>query len=133
MPNNEKIARKIRETAAGYVLIDNELYITMLFVKICVNTEERKYLLWEIHESICGSYIGTKVLVNKALWYGYYWATMKEDSANSVKTCTKCQVHANEHHIPMSEYHTLGTLIPFAQWGIYLLGLFLRHLLERIT
>lgn len=45
---------------------------------------------------------------------------MKEDSVNPVKTCTKCKINANEHHILMSEYHTFG-LIPFAQWGIDLL------------
>lgn len=49
---------------------------------------------------------------------------MKEDSVNLLKTCSKCKIHANEHHIPMSEYHTFGTPILFAQWGIDLLGPF---------
>lgn len=49
---------------------------------------------------------------------------MRENSINLVKTCIKCQIHANAHHILMSEYHNFGTLIPFAQWDIDLLGLF---------
>lgn len=45
---------------------------------------------------------------------------------NLVKKCTKCQIHANEHHFPMSEYHSFGTLIPFVQWAIDILGPFLK-------
>lgn len=38
----------------------------------CVNEEDGKYVLQDMHEGIYGSHIDTKVLVNKALIYGYY-------------------------------------------------------------
>lgn len=49
---------------------------------------------------------------------------MKEDSINLVKACTKGHIHANEHHIPLTEYKIFGTQIPFSKWGIDLLGPF---------
>lgn len=87
-----------------------------------VNEEDDRHILCEIHKGICGSHIGSKALVRKAIRYGYYLPTMKKDSVNLVKACTKCQIYANEHHIPMSENYTLGTPILFDQWGIDLLG-----------
>lgn len=56
---------------------------------------------------------------------------MTKDSINLVKTCTKCQIHANEHHIQISEYHTFGTSIPFAHWGIDHFGLFPKALASK--
>lgn len=89
-----------------------------------VNEEDGRYVLREIHEGICGSHIGSRALVTKTLRYRHYWLTMKEDSMNLVKACIKCQIHANEHHISMSEYYNFGTLIPFVQCGIDFLGPF---------
>lgn len=78
----------------------------------------------EIHEGICGSHIGLQALVTYAMQYMYYWPTMKEYSVNLVKVCPRCQIHANENNISMSEYHTFVTPILFAQWGIDPLGPF---------
>lgn len=81
-------------------------------------------MLREKHEEIYGSRIGTKALVTRVIRYGYYWPSTKENSINFVKICNKCQIHANEHHILMTEYHIFGTPIPFAHWRIDLFGLF---------
>lgn len=75
----------------------------------CVSGEDGKYVLGEFHEGICEYQIGTKSLVNKVLQYRYHWPYKKEESVNLVKTCTKCQIHTNKHHILMSEYHTFST------------------------
>lgn len=74
LASDEKIARKIRTTPARYVLIDDQLYRTMGTWSLlnCVNVKDGKYVLWEIHEGIYGSHIGTEALVKKALRYGYY-------------------------------------------------------------
>lgn len=102
LPDDEKLVRKIRTTSARYVLVGNQLYRTMgnwLLLKY-VNPKERNYVLREIHEGICRSHIGSKDSVNKTMCYGYYWATMKEDSLNLVKTCPKYQIHAYEYQYP---------------------------------
>lgn len=101
LPDDDKQARKICTKSAKYVLIDDNLYRTMGNWPLlkCVSPADGQYVLREIHEGICGSPIETKALVNKALRYGYYWPTIKEDSIYLVETYTKCQVHANEHHI----------------------------------
>lgn len=70
----------------------------------CVSGKDGCYVLRKIHEGIYRSHIGVKALVTKAMRYSYYWRFMKEDSINLMKTCNKCQIHANEHHISMTEY-----------------------------
>lgn len=86
------------------VLVDNQLYKTMGSWPLlkCISEEDDRYVLQEIHEGIYGSHIGSKALVSKSIRYRYYWSTMKKDYINLVKTCTKCQIHTNKHHILMS-------------------------------
>ena len=38
----------------------------------CVDEEEVKYILEEIHQGICGDHTGPKSLVNKAIRTGYF-------------------------------------------------------------
>lgn len=69
LPDDEKQTRKICTTSAKCVLIDNQLYRIMGNGPVlkCVNAEDGKYILREIHKGICRSHIGTKALVNKVL------------------------------------------------------------------
>ena len=38
----------------------------------CVNEEEAKYILEEIHEGICGDHLGPRSLVGKVIKKGYF-------------------------------------------------------------
>ena len=44
----------------------------------CVNEEEAKYILEEIHEGICGNHIGPRSLVSKVINIGYFWHTLQK-------------------------------------------------------
>ena len=44
----------------------------------CVNEEEAKYILEEIHEGICGNHIGPRSLVSKVISIGYFWHTLQK-------------------------------------------------------
>ena len=39
---------------------------------ICVDEEEAKYILKEIHEEVCGDHAGPKSLVSKVIRIGYF-------------------------------------------------------------
>ena len=57
----------------------------------CVDDDEAKYILEEIHEGICGGHVGPRSLVSKAIRTGYVWLTMQVDALELVKKCEKCQ------------------------------------------
>ena len=51
----------------------------------CVNEEEAKYILEEIHERVCGDHAGPRSLVRKVIRIGYFWPTMQVDARELVK------------------------------------------------
>ena len=53
---------------------------------------------------------------------GYYWPTMKKDTAEFVKKCHSCQVQATLIHTHPQNLHSMVTLWPFHTWGLDLVG-----------
>ena len=90
-PSN-KVDRKIRLQAIKYVLLEEDLYyrtIDGVFLK-CIDKEEAKVLMGEIHEGVCGSH----QLAYKMKWVirrnRYFWPTMLEDFFTYYKGCQEC-------------------------------------------
>ncbi|XP_075633734.1 uncharacterized protein LOC142606237 [Castanea sativa] len=73
----------------------------------CVNEEEAKYILEEIHEGICGDHAGPRSLV---------------DARELVKNYDKCQRFENVQHLPAEKLTKIASPWPFAQWGIDIVG-----------
>ncbi|KAI9125398.1 hypothetical protein K1719_004014 [Acacia pycnantha] len=67
-------AKKLVREAALYMMVDDQLYRKGLHSPMlrCLNSEEAKYVLAEIHEGINGQDMGTKALAWKSLRAGYY-------------------------------------------------------------
>ena len=57
----------------------------------CVNEEEAKYILEEIHEWIYGDHAGPRSLISKVIRTGYFWPTLQKDVKEFVKKCDKCR------------------------------------------
>ena len=57
----------------------------------CVEEEEAKYVLEEIHKGVCNDHMGAKSLVQKIMKSGYLWPTMQHDAVNFVKRYDSCQ------------------------------------------
>jgi hypothetical protein len=68
--------------------------------------------------------MGARTLVHKVIRQGYYWPTMLQDATNLVTRCEKCQLYSNFSHTTATELTPIVNPIPFAQWGIDLLGSF---------
>ena len=56
----------------------------------CVEEEEAKYVLEEVHKGVCGDHMGAKSLVIKIMKVGYFWPLMQQDAANFIKRCDSC-------------------------------------------
>ena len=66
--------RNLRIIAAWYALIGNHLYHKSFIGPYlrCLNPEDARRLLKEIHEDVCGNHSGGRSLAHKALTIGYY-------------------------------------------------------------
>ncbi|KAL5576999.1 hypothetical protein UlMin_018698 [Ulmus minor] len=57
----------------------------------CLNKDQAKYVLQEVHEGVCGNHSSGRALAHKVLRQGYYWPTIQADSLAFVPKCDKCQ------------------------------------------
>ena len=88
----------------------------------CVDEEEARYILEEIHGGIYGDHTGPRCLVNKVIRTGYFWPTMQVDAADIIKRCDKCQRYGNVQRLPAERLTTIAFPWPFAQWGMDIVG-----------
>ena len=88
----------------------------------CVDEEEARYILEEIHGGVCGDHAGPRSLVKKVIRTGYFWPTMQVDASEIVKKCDKCQRYGNVQRLPTEKLTTISSPWPFAQWGIDIVG-----------
>ena len=107
-----------------YQFVDDTLYQRRPNgVKLkCVYREEGKELLAEIHKGMCGSHIGSRALVGKAFWQGFYWPIALKDVVEQVTKCEACQFHSKNIHLPAQALQTIPLSWPFSVWGLDILG-----------
>ena len=80
----------------------------------CVEGEESKYVLEEVHKGICGDHMGAKSLVRKITRAGYFWPTMQQDATDFVKKCDSCQRYRNVQRVPREKMATISLPWSFA-------------------
>ncbi|XP_075633862.1 uncharacterized protein LOC142606386 [Castanea sativa] len=93
LPHDSMEARKIKARAARFTILNDTLYkrgFSSPYLK-CIDEEEAKYVLHEIHEGICGDHAGPRSLVSKVIRTGYFWPTMRADATELVERCDKCR------------------------------------------
>ena len=73
-PQDTVEAKKVRKRAARFTILNDTLCkkgFPIPYLK-CVDEEEAKYILEEIHQGIYGDHTGPRSLVNKAIRTGYF-------------------------------------------------------------
>ena len=80
----------------------------------CINEEEAKYILEEIHEGIYGDHASSRSLISKVIRMGYFWPILQKDAKEFVKKCDKCQRFGNIQRILSEKLTTIASLWPFA-------------------
>ncbi|GKV13663.1 hypothetical protein SLEP1_g24648 [Rubroshorea leprosula] len=128
VPEDRQEAMKLRKKASRYTLVDGVLYKRSFSLPLlrCLNPYEAEYALREVHEGVCGSHVGARTLAHKVLRQGYYWPNMHKDATYFVQKCPKCQFFAHLTHQPTEELTNMVAPWPFAQWGLDLLGPFVK-------
>ncbi|XP_057755308.1 uncharacterized protein LOC130974437 [Arachis stenosperma] len=126
LPPDKKEGKRIKREAANYTIVAGQLYkrgFSQPLLK-CVEPGDTEYILREIHEGCCGHHVGGKTLAQKIIRAGYFWPTIIRDSIQLVKSCDKCQRHANIHQAAPHQLSTISAERPFGTWGIDLIGPF---------
>ncbi|XP_025636484.1 uncharacterized protein [Arachis hypogaea] len=115
LPPDPKEGKRIKREAANYTIIAGQLYkrgFSQPLLK-CVEPENTEYILREIHEGCCGHHVGGKTLAQKVIRAGYFWPTVIRDSIQIVKSCDKCQRHANIHQAAPHQLSIISAERPF--------------------
>ena len=74
IPGDKKQAHKLRIQAACFALINDQLYRRSFggpYLK-CLSEPNAKYVLFELHEGVCGNHLGERTLAHRAYMQGYY-------------------------------------------------------------
>uniref|UniRef100_A0A2N9J1X6 RNA-directed DNA polymerase n=1 Tax=Fagus sylvatica TaxID=28930 RepID=A0A2N9J1X6_FAGSY len=75
----------------------------------CLSLAESQTVMKEAHSGECGEHQGKKRLYQLLLTLGYYWPTMKKDTADFVKSCHTCQLQANLIHTHPTSLQNMAT------------------------
>ncbi|XP_019167796.1 PREDICTED: uncharacterized protein LOC109163501 [Ipomoea nil] len=117
-------AAKVKRRAPAYQLVDNQLYKRSFGRPLlkCLPPSEAKQIIEEAHSGICAAHQGANTLARKLLVQGYYWLSMTQDCIQRIQSCHTCQKFAEKQNRPATFYMPVTTAIPFAKWGVDLLG-----------
>ena len=124
LPQDTDEAKKIKKRATRFTILNDTLYkkgFSMPYLK-CVDEDEAKYILEEIHEGVCGNHAGPRSLVSKLIQTSYFWPTMQADAIELVKRCDKCQRFGNVQRLLAEKLTAIKSPWPFSQWGIDIIG-----------
>ncbi|XP_076917497.1 uncharacterized protein LOC143595962 [Bidens hawaiensis] len=126
LPTNEGEALKLKLTANQYVIEDNVLYKKGYLSPLlrCVGPDQRNYLVREVHEGICGTHSGPRLVVTRLMNLGYYWPTMHMDSTEVIHKFEVCQLHAPVKTDPKHNPVPIIVAWPFYKWVMDIVGPF---------
>ena len=118
MPDDEKKANRVRRMAAQYWLsVDRKLYQRSFGgpYLLCLHPEKVNELLVELHDGVCSSHVGGRLLAHRAMTQGFWWPQMQKNAPKYVRKCEHCQKHAPLIHQPASHLNLVNSPWPFAQ------------------
>ena len=120
LPQDIDEAKKIKNRVVRFTVLNDTLYkrgFSMPYLK-CVDEDEAKYILEEIHEGVCGDQAGPRSLVSKVIQTGYFWPIMQADAVELIKRYDKCQQFRHVQRLPAEKLTTITSPWPFSQWGL---------------
>jgi hypothetical protein len=125
----------LRYKAIKFVLLDDQLYYRIVdgVLLKCLNQEDVKVLMGEVHEGVCGAHQSAHKMKSVIRRAGYFWPTMLEDCFKYYKGCQDCQKFGNIQKSPASAMNPIIKPWPFRGWGIDLIAKFINLLARGIN
>lgn len=116
LPPDSDEAKKFKKQATKFTILNDVLYkrgFSLPYLR-CVEKDETKYILEEVHEGICRDHMGARSLVGKIVRVGYFWPTMQSEAKEFIKRCDNCQRYENVQRMPGEKMIAITSLWPFA-------------------
>ncbi|XP_031120385.1 uncharacterized protein LOC116023521 [Ipomoea triloba] len=126
LPDDSSRAKKVKLRAPRFQLVDDRLYKRSYGGPLlrCLTSDEAKVVMEEVHEGICSAHQGPRTLAQKIILMGYYWPSINLDCEQYVRRCATCQEFHKLPGRPATYYQPVSEVIPFARWGVDLIGAF---------
>ncbi|KAK1602240.1 hypothetical protein QYE76_071962 [Lolium multiflorum] len=88
LPVDENESRRIQRRSKAYTIINGEVYKRSVtgVLQRCVEPEEGREMLEEIHRGECGHHASSRALVAKVFRHGFYWPTALENAEDMWRT-----------------------------------------------
>ena len=87
VPDDESEANKVCQVASRYWLLADRKFYQRSFggpYLLCLHPRKVNELLTELHERVCGSHVGGRSLVHRAMTQGFWWPKMQNNTAEYV-------------------------------------------------
>ncbi|XP_019197162.1 PREDICTED: uncharacterized protein LOC109191030 [Ipomoea nil] len=126
LPDDPQRARKAKLRAPRFQVQEGRLYRRSYGGPLmrCLTSIEADLVMKELHSGICSTYQGGRSLAHRIMVIGYYWPSIQLDCEKLARECETCQLYARMPGRPATFYQPVMTAIPFARWGVDILGPF---------
>ena len=117
IPDDESEANKVCRATSRYRLSANRKLYRRSFggpYLLCLHPGKVDELLAELHEGLCGDHAGGCSLAHRAMTQGFWWLKMRNDTAEYVRKCERCQKHGHLIHQPAGHLNPISNPLPFA-------------------
>ncbi|VFQ68722.1 unnamed protein product [Cuscuta campestris] len=126
LPEQDDRARKVKLRAPRFKVLDGKLYKRAFGGPLlrCLTNREAERVIAEVHEGVCAAHQMSRTLSQRIILLGYYWPTIVQDCERYVQKCRTCQVFYKYPGRPATYYHPVSNVIPFARFGVDIIGAF---------
>ncbi|VFR03695.1 unnamed protein product, partial [Cuscuta campestris] len=90
----------------------------------CLTRAEAERVIAEVHEGVCAAHQMSRTLAQRIILLGYFWPTMNQDCEKYVQRCKTFQVFYKFPGRPATYSHPVSNVIPFARFGMDIIGAF---------
>ena len=89
LPSDSTEAKRIIRRSKAFTVINGELYKRSIsgVLQRCIDPEDGKAILLDIHAGTCGHHTSSRALVAKAFRAGFYWLTAMQEVEDMVRRC----------------------------------------------
>jgi hypothetical protein len=116
--------RALRLNSASFHLVNGILFCQNSngVLMRCLEKDEAKKVLLELHAGEDGGHFGGDTTVHKVLRVGYYWPTLFRDAHTLCRKCIICQKASGRLQKLAFPLQPVTVDSPFQQWGLDIIG-----------
>ncbi|XP_026451649.1 uncharacterized protein LOC113351972 [Papaver somniferum] len=121
LPSDRQATLKIQNKATRFFIHEGVLY-RRSYGNVVLQYMSDREALEVMTRSHDAEHQGMRKLFLQLYEGGFYWPTMKSDTAEHVRKCLNCQTHGNMIQAPHTLLRNIVTPYPFHSWGLGLTG-----------